>query len=114
MWSIVVNYLTRQGGVLSRCYFLGRQAPCRLWGCGPASRSSGTVPQLAQRQECGSPRPLCHPAQSAGCAVLPTGMVQLSVRGWNRGYLVINTGREERVGVELDNIQNHVCLSKTH
>lgn len=40
MWSIVVNYLTHHGQVLLRCYFLGTQGPCRLWGCGPAFRSS--------------------------------------------------------------------------
>ena len=113
VWSIMVNYLTRQGRVLPRCYFLGRQALCRLWGCGPASRSS-MVPQLAQRQECGSLRPDCHPARSAGCAVLPTCVVQLSGRGCNRICLMINMGREERVGAELDNIRNHDCLSKIY
>lgn len=38
----------------------------------------------------------------------------ISERGCNRIYLVIYMGREERVSVELDNIQNRDCLSKTH
>lgn len=88
-----VNYLTRQGHILLRCYFLGRQALRRPWGCTPAFRSS-LVPQLAQRQELGSQRLVFCLARSAGCALLPTCLVLPPVRGCDRICLVINIGRE--------------------
>lgn len=69
VWSIEANYLT-QDQILLRCYLLGRQGPCRLWGYGLASRSSMVLGPGGTNAR-----------RSAGCAALLTCLVQLPVRG---------------------------------
>lgn len=96
LWQI-----TGQGQILLRCYLLGRQGPCRLWGLGQPPEAAWYRAQLAQRQEgVWLLRSHCHWLICRMCSAshLPGAA---TCERCGSICLVINMAIEETVGAEL-------------